>query len=247
MKTRALVVLVFPAFVTALPACLNDQSCPYGEVLVHDGSYDGVCMRRLSYTSPSATSKPAVDAGSGPPAATPASGTVGESDGSAVAPGPAPPTTSPPVAGTCGGQAAQRDSVRVVDKADVAPSFGDASPSLADGSYALVQATFFRTGSSGSPVRSLKATLGVRGPTLTVNARDTSITGLPDESLTFLLASPGVMTKTCESLHGSVSAWFFPFVVGGTTQPQMTYDGPSGFVRVVVTRADGATELVFAR
>jgi hypothetical protein len=137
--------------------------------------------------------------------------------------------------------------VRVVDKGDSSPSLGDAALNLADGDYTLVQATFFRVGSSGSPVRTLKASLEVHGPTLTVNARDTSVGGLPDESLKFLLASGGVTTKTCESVHGSISAWFFPFVVGGTTQAQLGYDASSGFVRMIVSRPDGATELVFAK
>jgi hypothetical protein len=137
--------------------------------------------------------------------------------------------------------------VRVVEKSDSSPSLGNASPNLADGAYTLVQATFFRTGSSGIPVRSLKAALEVRGPTFTLNAQDTSVAGLAPESLKFLFASPGAMTKTCEAAYGSVSAWFFPFAVGGTTQPQMTYDAATGFARLVVSRADGATELVFAR
>jgi hypothetical protein len=61
------------------------------------------------------------------------------------------------------------------------------------------------------------------------------------------MPSAGVMTKTCEAVHGSVSAWIFPFNVGSTTQPQLGYDGASGFVRFMLNRADGATELVFAR
>lgn len=137
--------------------------------------------------------------------------------------------------------------MRVVDKDDTAPSLGNTAPNLADGSYSLVQASFYRTGSSASPIRSLRAGLVVHGPTLIVNAKDTSVAGLPDESMTFLLASGGVLTKTCESVHGSVSAWVFPFNVGQTTQAQLAYDGVSRFVRVVVSRADGATELVFAR
>ena len=137
--------------------------------------------------------------------------------------------------------------MRVVDKSDVTPSLGDASANVADGSYALVQASFYRIGASASPVRSVRASLDVSGPTFTVNARDSSVAGLPDESLTFLLASGGVLTKTCESVHGPVSAWFFPFAVGGATQPQVAYDGGSRLVRLIVSRADGATELVFAR
>jgi hypothetical protein len=137
--------------------------------------------------------------------------------------------------------------VRVVDKSDTAPSLGNASPNLADGSYALVQASFYRAGTSGSPIDSVRAGLVVNGPTLIVNAQDTTVSGLGDESMTFLVASGGAMTKTCESVHGSVSAWFFPFNVGGTTQAQLGYDGTTNTVRVVVSRADGATELVFAR
>jgi hypothetical protein len=87
----------------------------------------------------------------------------------------------------------------------------------------------------------------VTGPTFTLNAQDTSVAGLPAESLTFLNASGGVVTKTCEAVHGSVSAWFFPFIVGSSSQTQMSYGGPSGFVRIIVSRSDGATELIFAR
>lgn len=234
---------------TALSGCFDDQTCPYGEVLVHDGRYgnDGVCVRRSYAGTPSGSSStPAKD----PPASsspttpsTPAPSTPG--DGSGSAPGPGPSTA--PVPATCGGVVVQGDTVRVVDKSEAGPSFGDGSPNLSDGSYTLVQATFFRTGSTASPVRSLVAALDIKGPTLTVNARDASVAGLPDESLKFLFAQPGVMTKTCESMHGSISAWFFPFVVGGATQPQITYDANSGFVRMVVSRADGATELVFAK
>lgn len=215
---------------------------------MRDGNYgrDGVCVRRSYATSPSGTPTPATDAGhaSPPSSASPATpGTEAPSTDPATDPG----TKPPPVAGSCGGLAMPTDSVRVVDKGDSSPSLGNASPILADGTYALVQATFFRSGPSASPVRSLKASLEVHGPTLSVNAQDTSVTGMQEESLQFLLASPGVMTKTCEAVHGSVSAWFFPFVVGGTTQPQLGYDGASGFLRVIVSRADGATELVFAR
>jgi len=74
--------------------------------------------------------------------------------------------------------------VRVVDKGDATPSLGDASTNVADSSYALVQATFYRVGASASPVRSLRASLDVSGPTFTVNARDSSVAGLPDESMT---------------------------------------------------------------
>jgi hypothetical protein len=137
--------------------------------------------------------------------------------------------------------------VRVVNKSDASPTLGNAAQNFADGSYTLVQATFFRTGPNASPVRSLKAALDVQGPTLTVNAQDTSVAGLPAESLTFLTASDGVVTKTCEATHGSISAWFFPFQVGGTSQTQMQYDGSNGLLRMIVGRADGATELVFAR
>jgi hypothetical protein len=249
MKTRALGFLVFAMTTSALPGCFDDQTCPYGEVMVHDGNYGsgGVCVRRSYYAGSSAGSASSgVDSGASPPTTT---GAPATSDGTGTGSEPTPVASpSPaPAGGACGGPAAQGDSVRVVDKSELAPAFADASPNLADGAYALVQATFFRNGQSASPVRSLKASLDVRGPTLTVNAQDTSVAGLPGESLTFLIASPGVMTKTCESVHGSVSAWFFPFVVGATTQPQMSYDGASGFLRVVVSRADGATELVFAR
>lgn len=235
--------------ITALSGCFDDQTCPYGEVLVHDGRYgnEGVCVRRSYATTPGGSSStPAKDppassspsTPSSPPASTP-------DDGSGTT--PVPGGTTAPLPATCGGVVVQGDTVRVVDKSEASPSFGDGSPNLADGSYTLVQATFFRTGTTASPVRSLVAALDIKGPTLTVNARDTSVVGFPDESLKFLFGSPGVMTKTCESMHGSISAWFFPFVVGGATQPQITYDGNSGFVRMVVSRADGATELVFAK
>jgi len=251
MKPRAVLLLVSSTFVTALPGCFDDPTCHYGEVLVRDGNYgDGVCVRRPYYTTPSGTSSsPAKDTPT-PPAATPASGAA--ADPAATDPtagsGTTTPTTPSPTAGTCGGLVPAGDNVRVVDKTDLTPALtNDTQASLADGSYSLVQATFYRTGPSASPVRSLKATLDVTGPTLTLNAQDTSVVGLPSESLTFLTASGGVVTKTCEAVHGSVSAWFFPFVVGATSQTQMGYGGPSGFVRVIVSRADGATELIFAR
>jgi hypothetical protein len=242
MKTRAFSLLVFSTFGFALGGCLDEPTCPYGEVLVRDGYRGGgVCVRRSSYPGSSGSTTPPSGTSTPPPTApAPAPTEEGPS-----APPPAG-TTTPPVL-TCGGVAAQGDSVRVVNKTDLTPALGDTGPSLADGSYALVQATFYRTGQSPSPVRSLKAGLDVQGPTLTVNAQDTSVAGLPAESLTFLLASGGSVTKTCESEHGSVSAWFFPFQVGGTSQAQMQYDGSSGFARVIVSRADGATELVFAR
>lgn len=236
-------------FVAVLPGCFDEPTCPYGEVLVHDGSYGGddVCVRRSYYTSPSGGAKPGTDAGpySSPVAAPGAATDEAETGGGTTTTDPG--STPSPVAAACGGLAAQSDSVRVVDKSDVAPSFGDASVNLADGSYTLVQASFFRITSSASPVRSLKATIDVRGPTLTVNAQETSIAGSPNESLTLLLASSNVMTKTCEGAHGSISAWLFPFVVGATAQPQLQYDANSGFFRLLVSRADGATELVFVR
>jgi hypothetical protein len=212
---------------------------------MHDGSstHDGVCVKPTS--RPYGTSTPAPSAGS-PPSTAPAVVTV-NADGGTSGPPPADGSSSPSPVSACGGYAATGGSVRVVDKPDLAPTLGEGPPNLADGSYALVQATFFSTGQSASPVRSLKAALDVRGPTLTVNAQDTSVAGLPNESLTFLLAPDAVATKTCESVHGSVSAWFFPFSVGKTTQTQARYDGASGFVRILVARADGATELVFAQ
>lgn len=223
-----------------------EPSCPAGQELVRDGaSGDYVCAPR-SYASRSGSPAASAtgSASSSPPAA-PAAGTV--SNDAAPAPAATPGSTASPAAGSCGGSTAQGDSVRVVDKADVTPSLGDASTNVADGSYALVQASFYRTGASASPVRSLRASLDVSGPTFTVNGRDASVAGLPDESLTFLLASGGVLTKTCESVHGSVSAWFFPFAVGGATQAQVVYEPTSRVVRLIVSRADGATELVFAR
>lgn len=239
MKTRAFGLLVFSTFGLALGGCLDEPTCPYGEVLVQDGNYrgGGVCVRRAHGSTPAGTATP-------PPASTGA--TLPPVSAPDPAPSSPPPVTSPAPVGTCGGFVAQGDSVRVVDKGDLAPTFGDATPNLSDGSYALVQATFFRASQSASPVRSLKAALGVRGPTLTVNAQDTSVPNLPAESLTFLLGAGSGVTKTCDSTHGSISAWFFPFTVGASTQAQMHYDGASGFVRVVVNRSDGATELVFA-
>jgi len=138
------------------------------------------------------------------------------------------------------------DSVRVVDKSDPAPALNGAPPNVADGTYALVQATFFRTGQAASPVRSLRAALDVHGATLALSTQDTSVTGLPSESFALLMGS-GTVTKTCESMHGTVGAWFFPFAVGGTASTLMDYDGAGGFLRIVVARSDGATELVFAK
>jgi len=227
-----------------------EPTCPVGQELVRDGaSRDYVCAPR-SYasrtTSPSASATGS--ASSSPPAAAPAVGTVSSDAAAPPATGGATPgSTGSPAAGACGGSTAQGDSVRVVDKGDATPSLGDASANVADSSYALAQATFYRAGASASPVRSLRASLDVSGPTFTVNARDSSVAGLPDESMTFLLASGGVLTKTCESVHGPVSAWFFPFAVGGTTQAQVSYGGGARVVRLIVSRADGATELVFAR
>lgn len=222
--------------------CLDEPTCPYGEVLVQDGNYrgGGVCVRRVYTSTPSGTSTPPPATTTTPPVATP--GSTPPSD----TPPPATGTSPAPV-GTCGGFVAQGDSVRVVAKGDSSPALGDATPNLADGAYSLVQATFFRVGQSTSPVRSLKAALDVRGPTLTVNAQDTSVPGLPAESLTFMMPSAGSgVTKTCDATHGSVSSWFFPFSVGTSSQAQMQYDGASGFIRVIVNRGDGATELVFA-
>jgi hypothetical protein len=140
--------------------------------------------------------------------------------------------------------------VRVVDKSDPVPALNGNASNAADGTYALVQATFFRTGQATSAVRSLRAALEVHGATLTVSAQDTSVAGLPSESLSLLVGSgagAGAVTKTCESVHGTIAAWFFPFAVGGSAATLMDYDGADGFLRLVVARADGATELVFAK
>jgi hypothetical protein len=155
-------------------------------------------------------------------------------------------STAPPGAAACGGYDAQGDSVRVVDKSDLPPSLNDVPPNVADGSYALVQATFFRSGQAASPVRSLRAALEVHGATLAISSQDTSVPGLPKESLSFLQGA-GAVTKTCESVHGTVSAWFFPFAVGATAMTRMEFDGASGFLRIIVARTGGSTELVFAR
>ncbi len=246
MKAAASFALVVTSL-AALPGCFMEPDCPAGQQLVRDGaSGNDVCVAR-SYSSrsssPSASASGSGSGASSPPSATPTAATASVDAGTAATPG----STGAPGAGGCGGSTAQSDSVRLVDKADVAPSLGNGAPSIADGSYVLVQASFYRTGSSASPIRTLKANLDVSGPTLTVNARDSSVAGLPDESQTFLVASGGVLTKTCESVHGSVAAWVFPFAVGATAQSQLDYDGTSRVVRLIMSRADGATELVFAR
>lgn len=254
MNTRALVQVFFCMSPMALAGCFDEPTCPYGTVMVHNGTYndDGVCVARYSsYGKPSGSSTAAPSASStSTPPATPATPTTGGEANTGGDPTTTGGTTTPPVTpGTCGGAAATSESVRVVDKSDPVPALGDAPLLLADGSYSLVQATFYRTGQNASAVHALRAGLDVKGQTLTINAQDTSVAGLAPESLTFLLANinASAMTKTCESVHGSVSAWFFPFNVGSNTQPQLTYDSASGFVRLVVGRADGATELVFSR
>jgi hypothetical protein len=247
MKTRAWVLAVFSSS-ALLIGCIDDPVCPYGTVMVHNGtSYDdGVCVTRYTPSRGAGTTT-AVDAGSSTAAPAPTLASAEAGTGTGAAAPPATGTTTPPVTGTCGGLTAVSDSVRVVEKTEHSPVLADASSSVADGSYTLVQASFYRTGAAATPVRSLRAGLDVHGPTVTVNAQDTSLSGLPAESLAFLLASAGVVTKTCESVHGSISAWFFPFAVGGMTQSQLQYDSVSGIVRIIVTRTDGATELVFAR
>jgi hypothetical protein len=255
MKTRTLLLSALPLFIAATSGCLDGPTCANDdEVFVHDDSRGGgVCMR-LSRAYPTSTT-PAQDAGSSSHEATPAPTTTGagaSTGGTATT----DPDASPPSGGSggsgasgaaaCGGHEAQGNSIRVVDKSDLPPALNDVPPNVADGTYELVQATFFRSGQAASPVRSLRAALEVQGPTLALSSQDTSVAGLPKESLSFLTGS-GAVTKTCESAHGTVSSWFFPFGVGASAVTRMEYDGAAGVLRIVVARTDGATELVFAK
>jgi hypothetical protein len=172
--------------------------------------------------------------------------TTGGDASTAVSTTPDADTSLPPGTSACGGHDAEGDSVRVVDKSDPSPALNDVPPNVADGTYSLVQATFFRSGQTASPVRSLRAALEVHGATLALSSQDTSVAGLPKESLSFLVGASTV-TKTCESVLGTVSAWFFPFGVGATAVTHMEYNGAAGFLRIVIGRTDGSTELVFAR
>jgi hypothetical protein len=252
MKTRVLLLSAIPVFTAALSGCLDSPQCVNGESLVYDDSGQGYCVRSThgytSSSSPPSSSQP--DAGSRSQEATPVATTTG-ADASTPST-PATPTagdgTTPPPAGAsaCGGHDATGDSVRVVDKSDAPPALNGVAPNVADGTYALVQATFFRTGTAASPVRSLRASLDVHGATLALSAQDTSVAGLPAESFSLLTGS-GNVTKTCEGVHGTVGAWFFPFAVGSTDATLMDYDGTGGFLRIVVSRQDGSTELVFAK
>lgn len=233
-------------FIAATSGCYDDPSCPYGEVLVHDGNSRGagVCVRPSRGYGSNTT--PAQDAGSPSHEATPYPATTSADSGARGDTTPNPDTSTPSAASACGGHDAQGDSVRVVNKRDLPPALSDVPPTLADGTYALVQATFFRSGQTANPVRSLRAALEVHGATLAVSSQDTSVTGLPKESLSFLVGA-GTVTKTCESVHGTISSWFFPFGVGATSATRMEYDSASGFLRVIVNRTDGSTELVFAK
>jgi hypothetical protein len=214
--------------------------------LVHDGNSRGagVCVRPSRGYGSNTT--PAQDAGSPSHEATPYPAATGADSGARGDTKPPPDTSLPPGAAPCGGHEAQGDSVRVVDKSDLPPALNDVPPNVADGTYELVQATFFRSGQAATPVRSLRAALEVKGATLAVSSQDTSVAGLPRESLSFLMGA-GAVTKTCESVHGTVSSWFFPFGVGATAVTRMEYNGASGFLRIIVNRADGSTELVFAK
>lgn len=248
MNHRTLLSAI-PLFIAATSGCLDGPICSDDEVIVYGNSGQGFCMHPThGYTSstPPPPTAPTHAPSSPSQTATPVATTDGAD---ASTPGSAAPdsSTSPPSSGdACGAHGAQGDSVRVVDKSDPVPALNDVAPNVADGTYSLVQATFFRTGQAASAVRSVRAALEVHGPTLALSAQDTSLTGLPSESLSLLVGS-GAVTKTCESVHGTVAAWFFPFAVGGSAVTHMEYDGAGGFLRIIVARADGATELVFAK
>src|SRR6185369_11741982 len=144
------------------------------------------------------------------------------------------------------GLAATSDDVRVVDKSEAPPTFGEAASDLADGMYQLVQASFYQSTTAESAIRSLRATLSIRGRTLTLGAQDMTVAGHPAEALTFLFQN-GSLTKTCDAVGGGVSSWFFPFPVGQGEPAKAEYDGDSGFVRLIIPRSDGSTELVFSK
>jgi hypothetical protein len=244
MKNITLSAMAFSIPLLSLAACDDRPDCRYDETLVRVSDVttgaQWACMpRRPTSGSPSASPAPSTSTAAGG-ASAPSSG------GTTAPPIDSGSSGSTPPGGACGGVGPAGDIVRVVDKSDPSPTFQSGGAALADGAYDLVQASFFRTGASDSPVRSLKATLTVHGATLTLGAQDLSVAGQPTESLSFLVGQ-GSLTKTCESARGTVSAWFFPFLVGGSGQTQIFDDGNSGFLRVVVSRADGATELVFAR
>ena len=251
MNHRVLLLSAIPLFTAALSGCLDGPQCVNGEALVYDDSGQGYCVRstrgNASSSSPPSSSQP--DAGSRSQEATPVATTTGadaSTPSTPATPTPGDGATPPPAsASSCGGHDATGDSVRVVDKSDTPPALNGVAPNVADGTYALVQATFFRTGTAASPVRSLRASLDVHGATLALSAQDTSVAGLPAESFSLLTGS-GNVTKTCEGVHGTVGAWFLPFAVGTTDATLMDYDGTGGFLRVIVSRQDGSTELVFA-
>jgi hypothetical protein len=136
--------------------------------------------------------------------------------------------------------------VAVVEKSDPAPVLGSFLPPESDGTYALVQATFFRSTVTDSAVRSLRATLLVRGNTLRLGAQDMTVPGNPFEGLSFLLGTGG-LTKTCSGAPADVAGWFFPAPVGQNVGTTVAYDRDMGFVRLIVSRSDGATELVFSK
>lgn len=246
MNHRALLLTALPMFTAAMSGCYDDPTCPYGQVLVHDGNSRGagVCVYPSRGYGGSSTT-PTQDAGSTSHEATPAVAGAVDAGGGGDTPYDSG-TTAPSGAAACGGYDAQGDSVRVVDKSDLPPALNDVPPNVADGTYALVQATFFRSGQAATPVKSLRAALQVHGATLAISSQDTSVPGLPKESNSFLVGG-GAVTKTCESTHGTVAAWFFPMAVGGTATTHMEFDGASGFLRIIVDRTGGSTELVFAR
>lgn len=242
MSNRKLLttLLFLPGSVMALSGCEAIQHCPYGESLVRlSYSDDWVCMATRyqngggSSSGSSGSKSPSPSPSQTPaPAAAPTSGSTAS-----------PVTPDPPA---CGGVDAQSDSIRVVDKSDPPPALSAAPPNVADGTYQLVQASFFGGDQGTTPVRTLKATVTVRGAAVALGVKDTTFAAQPTESLTFLVGSDSI-TKTCESTKGAVSAWFFPFAVGAAGDARLAYDGATGILRLIVKRNEGTAELVFAK
>ncbi len=239
--TGTIVLSAVPLFV-CVSGCEAETRCPLGEepVRVAVGTYNErwVCSARSTYP----TNKPPSTSGA-PDASTassaPASPSV-ESDGGA----PSSPPSAPP--GTCGAVDSKSDVVRIVEKAEAAPAYPEGGAKPADGHYALVQASFYRTETGPIGVDRLEAGIDIRGSSIGIGAQNVSQVGEESESMTFLLADGGI-TKVCETRHGSIAQWLFPIATGSTGHARFAYDSLTSTLRLVVARPEGETELIFSR
>jgi hypothetical protein len=269
-RTRSSRLLyAIPAILLSVTACDDQPSCPAGEKIVPEYNMfetwscvsttpsTGTATKASSSqsSSSSSTASPSASAQQTTAAATSSSASpTAPSSTAPTTPPAAPPavTTAPPPAPppgpTCDAAAPPDADVTVIEKSTPAPSLGPSPSPAADGSYRLVQASFFRSSTVASAVRTLRATLVVRGRTLSLGAQDTTVAANRVEGFSFLF-DQNALTKTCDGPDGGgdVSAWFFPFPVGGSGAAQLAYDSALGTIRLVATRSDGVTELVFAR